>query len=151
MKVRFKNKPNITGISTKFNKGSDVGEVIMYFDDFENLGGADSVFISDLEVFISKNSQFLLNRGTIPEWKSVGHWISMSEAFENYDLITDNYNIEFFEPENDEERKRGYRLSGYDLARLKAEELSPQEIKKKSYKEAIKRHSKIRKIFVVYK
>ena len=47
MKVRFKNKPNITGTVNKFNKGSPVGEVIMYFDDFENLGGADSVYIKN--------------------------------------------------------------------------------------------------------
>ncbi len=33
----------------------------------------------------------------------------MNEAFENHDLITDNYNTEFFEPKNDEEKKRGYR------------------------------------------
>ncbi len=121
MKVRFKNKPEITGTSNKFNKGSNVGEVIIYFDDFENLGGADSVYISELEVFITKNLQFLLNKSVIPEWTSVGHWISMSEAFKNNDLITDNYDVEFFEPVNEEERKRGYRLTDYDLARLKAE------------------------------
>ncbi len=137
MKVRFKNKPNITGTANKFNKGSPLGEIIMYFDDFENLGGADSVFISDLEVFISKNLQFLLNKGIIPEWKSVGYWVSMSEAFKNNDLITDNYNTKFFEPENDEERKRGYRLSDHNLTELNASVedtgSAPKFIKRKNY------------------
>jgi len=119
MKVRFKNKPNITGTSSKFNS-SPVGEVIIYFDDFENLGGADSVYISELEVFITKNLEFLLKRTIIPEWTPVGHWMSMSEAFKNNDLITDNYNTKFFEPKNDEERKRGYRLTKHDLAELNA-------------------------------
>jgi len=122
MKVRIKNTPNITGISNKFNTNS-TGEVIIYFDDFDNLGGADSVYISELEVFITKNLQFLLNRGVIPEWTPFGHWILMSEAFKNNDLITDNYNVEFFEPENDEERKRGYRLTDYDFSKTKSREL----------------------------
>ncbi len=121
MKVRFKNKPNITGTASKFNTSSPVGEVIMYFDDFERLGGADSVYISELEVFITKNLQLLLNKSVIPEWTPVGHWISMSEAFKNNDLITDNYSVEFFEPKDEEERKRGYRLTNYDLVRLRAE------------------------------
>ncbi len=60
MKVRMKDKPNITGTASKFNTCSPVGEVIMYFDDHEKFGGADSVYISDLEVFITKNTQFLL-------------------------------------------------------------------------------------------
>jgi len=119
MKVRMKNTPNITGISNKFNTNS-TGEVIIYFDDFENLDGTDSVYISELEVFITKNLQYLLNRGVIPEWTPVGHWIPMDEAFKNKDLITDNYNTTFFEPENDEEKKRGYRSTKHDLAELNA-------------------------------
>lgn len=109
MKVRFKNKSNVTGTSSKFNTGSPAGEVVMYFDDHEKFGGADSVYISDLEVFITKNQQFLLKKDNTKRWIPVGHWISMSEAFENHDLITDNYNTTFFEPNNEEEKKRGYR------------------------------------------
>jgi len=120
MKVRMKNNPNITGISNKFNTSS-TGEVIIYFDDFENLDGTDSVYISDLEVFITKNKLFLLRKNGIEKWTPIGHWIPMDEAFKNKDLITDNYNTTFFEPENDEEKKRGYRLTDYDLAKLKAE------------------------------
>ncbi len=117
MKVRLKNKPNITGNSHKFNTSSPAGEVIVGFDG----GDMDSVYISDLEVFITKNMQFLLNKGVLPEWESVGHWISMSDAFDKKLLITDNYNIEFFEPNNNEEKKRGYRLTGRDLQEFEAQ------------------------------
>ena len=119
MKVRMKNNPNITGISNKFNTSS-TGEVIIYFDDFENLDGTDSVYISDLEVFITKNKLFLLNKPIIPECTSVGHWIPMNEAFKNKDLIIDNYNIYFFEPKDNEEKNRGYRLTEHDLDVLNA-------------------------------
>ncbi len=110
MKVRMKHNIKTTGTASKFNTGSPAGEVVMYFDDYEKFGGADSVYISDLEVFITKNIQFLLNKEETQKWTPVGHWISMGEAFKNHDLITDNYNTEFFEPKNEEEKKRGYRM-----------------------------------------
>lgn len=105
MKVRCKNKPNITGTSSKFNLGSNKEVIVIYED-----GYIDSVFISELEVFITKNLKFLLNKGEKQEWSPVGHWISMDEAFKNKDLITDNYNTKFFEPKDEEEKNRGYRL-----------------------------------------
>lgn len=89
MKVRFTKNKEITGTSDKFNIISHT-EVLMYFD---KGGGASSEFISDLEVKIKDK------------------WISLSEAFKQKMLITDNYNTKFFEPENEEEKKRGYRLN----------------------------------------
>ena len=50
------------------------------------------MFISDLEVYLdSKNI-----------------WKDMSKAFQDNDLIIDNYNIWFREPDNQEEIDRGY-------------------------------------------
>lgn len=99
MKVRLIKNPRITGTANRFNTGSPAGEVIMGFDG----GDMDSMFISELEVLIKDK------------------WIPLSQAFENHILIIDNFNTEFFEPMNDEERRMGYRLTAYDLMKLKAE------------------------------
>ena len=60
----------------------------------EVLTGDDSVYVRDLDVFLVKK----------------GMWKDMLQAFRDHDLIRDNYNTYFFEPETDEERKRGYAL-----------------------------------------
>ena len=87
MKVRsIKNKNNI-GTSNKFNTSSPVCEVVVYWkDDLSDEYG------SDLEVFINNE------------------WIPLIKAFDQKLLITDNYNTQFFEPKDDEEKERGYRL-----------------------------------------
>ena len=89
MRVRTKDKPNLEFYSDKFNTHA-LGEVEGCSVDF----GIDLFFIKDLDVFIE----------ALREWKD------MRQAFKDKDLISDNYNIYFFEPENDEERKKGYRL-----------------------------------------
>lgn len=86
MKVRFIKNKEITGTSHKFNFNSQ--EVIICLND----EGLDSEYIKDLEVEIKDE------------------WISLSEAFKQKLLITDNHNIGFFEPINNEEKERGYRL-----------------------------------------
>ena len=80
MKVRFKKGKET--FANKFNP-TGVGEV---------LTGDDSVFISDLNVWLESKK----------EWKD------MSEAFRDHDLIVDNYNTYFFEPRSEEDRKRGF-------------------------------------------
>jgi len=88
MKVRH--KKGYTGISSKFNTLA-LSEIIVYFDD--DLG-ADSDFISNYDVYLeSKN-----------EWKD------MKQAFRDHDIIEDNYATYFFEPQNEEDRKRGFTL-----------------------------------------
>ncbi len=87
MKVRLIKNKEITGTSNKFNTCS-FNEVIVCFPD----GGLESEFIFNLEVKIE-------NR-----------WISLSEAFKQKLLVIDNYNTGFFEPVNDEEKDKGYRL-----------------------------------------
>ncbi len=86
MKVRFTDKPHITGISGRFNVVA-LAEVIVGFD---NDMGADTCYIKDLDVLIGEE------------------WITMHQAFKNHDLITDNYNTYFFEPKTPEDRERGY-------------------------------------------
>ncbi len=88
MKARLIKNKDVTGMSNKFNTTSH-NEVFMYFD---NEGGASSEFISDVEVKIKDK------------------WIPLSEAFKQKLLISDNYNTEFFEPINEEEKERGYKL-----------------------------------------
>ena len=83
MKVRYKETGVIAG-SGRFNI-STVGEV---------LTGDDSAYIHDLDVWLEQKK----------EWKD------MVQAFKDYDLITDNDNTIFFEPRNEEEKKRGYSL-----------------------------------------
>lgn len=82
MRIRYK-KTGIEAAASTFN---------IYAID-EVLTGDDTVYISDLDVWLP-----LLNA-----------WKDMSQAFTDHDLIIDDYNTRFFEPENDEERTRGYR------------------------------------------
>lgn len=83
MKVRYKNNGQLAW-SSQFN--------ILTLN--EVLTGDDSVFISSLDVFIEAKQ----------EWKD------LRQAFKDRDVITDNYNSRFFEPQNEEDRKRGYTL-----------------------------------------
>ena len=84
MKVRYR-KTQTEAISSRFNIHS-IGEVIT--ED-------DSPFISELDVYLEQKH----------EWKD------MSQAFKDKDLITDNYNTTFFEPQNEEDRVRGFTLT----------------------------------------
>jgi hypothetical protein len=84
MKVRYKKSGQIT-YSGSFNMNA-LGEV---------LTGDDSPFISELDVFIEKS----------------GEWLDMSKAFRNRDLIVNNYNSHFFEPQTEKDKQRGYTLN----------------------------------------
>lgn len=86
VKVRLIDSPDVTGEANKFVDN----EVIVYYDG-QN-GYISSEFISDLEVLINDK------------------WTNFKEAFKNHDLIYDIYNTNFFEPKDEEERKRDYRL-----------------------------------------
>jgi hypothetical protein len=88
MKVRFLERPDVTGVASSFNTHG-LGEVILGFD---GEGGADSCYISDLEVFLEARQ----------EWKD------MQQAFRDRDLIIDNYNTIFAEPRTAADRERGY-------------------------------------------
>ena len=56
----------------------------------EVLTGDDSAFIKDLDVWVK------------------GQWKDMNQAFQDRDIIPDNYNEYFGEPRNEEDRVRGY-------------------------------------------
>lgn len=86
MKVRHK-KSGAIGSSGMFNTHG-IGEIVVYFKD-----DCTSDFISDYDVQLEDGS-----------WKDLG------EAFEDHDVIIDNYNTRFFYPENEEDMKRGYTL-----------------------------------------
>jgi hypothetical protein len=88
LKVRYKNNVETTGYASNFNMAS-VSEVLVQGD-----WGGDSAFQKDLDVFL--------------EFKQ--KWKDMRKAFEDHDIITDNYNTVFFEPYNKEDKKRGYTL-----------------------------------------
>lgn len=85
MKVRYK-KTLSEASASQFNMHA-LSEV---------LTGDDSPSISELDVWLTKTNP--------PGWKDMG------QAFRDKDLITDNYDSRFFEPENEEDRKRGYTL-----------------------------------------
>jgi hypothetical protein len=88
MKLRHKEKGYLA-FSSWFNIHS-MGELIV---DFEG-SGCSSDFISEYEVFLEARQ----------EWKD------MSQAFEDRDIIVDNYNTYFFEPKSEEDKIRGYTL-----------------------------------------
>jgi hypothetical protein len=82
--VRYK-KTRSTAWASRFNV-STLAEV---------LTGDDSPSISELDVWLEQKQC----------------WKDMGDAFRDRDLITDNYNTCFFEPQNEEDRKRGFTLS----------------------------------------
>lgn len=90
MKVRHKDRPDKEGIANNFNLSTvSSQEMFVYFP-----GDADSDYVKDYEVFL----------------ESTQEWKDMNEAFRDHDLITDNYNHHFFEPDNDMDRERGYTI-----------------------------------------
>ena len=79
MKLRHR-KTHISAASNRFNVQA-LAEIDV---------GNDSMFISDLEVFVN------------------GDWKDMNEAFRDRDIIPNNYNSTFDVPETEEDKKRGY-------------------------------------------
>lgn len=84
MKVRYKSNGAIAYVSS-FNM-TTTGEV---------LTGDDSAYIAELEVFLEKS----------------GEWKDMRQAFRDHDLITNDANTSFFEPENEKDKVRGFSYS----------------------------------------
>lgn len=79
MKVRYKDSHEERN-TNRFNP-CGVSEIDMY---------DDSAFIKDLDVEID------------------GEWKDMGEAFDDKDIVPDNYNQFFGVPESEEARERGY-------------------------------------------
>lgn len=98
MKVREKIHPEDKCCSGKFNTHA-LAEVICYWEE-----DSDSMFIKDLDVYIEAKV-FNGFCGIAVGWKDMG------QAFEDHDIIIDNYNTCFFEPANEEDRKRGFTLN----------------------------------------
>lgn len=95
MSVRVRNKKSgDIGFTGSFNTSTALPQEILVT--FENDYVTD--FITEYEVFLAFGPR-------------AGRWVDMMEAFENHDLINDNENRIFFEPTNDEDRKRGYTLT----------------------------------------
>lgn len=89
MQVRTKENPDSEFYAGRFN--------VCALDEVEGCSeafGVDLFYIKDLDVWI----------------EGLGKWKDMRLAFRDKDLIIDNHNTVFFEPENEDERKRGYRL-----------------------------------------
>lgn len=81
MRLRYK-KTGTECWSNRFNPHG-LGEV---------LTGDDSVYISELDVFVN------------------GEWKDLQQAFKNHDVLPDNLNLYFFEPVSEEDKQRGYVL-----------------------------------------
>ena len=73
--------------SSEFNIHG-LSEIIVYYAD-----GCDSDFIFNFDVELKD-----------------GSWKDMHQAFEDHYIITDNLDTEFFYPECDADRNRGYTL-----------------------------------------
>jgi hypothetical protein len=86
MKVKNKNTGSV-GYSDKFNTHG-LGEMIVYFED----GDCSSEYIKDYDTFV----------------ESENAWMDMGEAFRQNLIIPDNYNVDFREPDNVEEKYRGW-------------------------------------------
>lgn len=86
MKVR--NKANGSeGYSNTFNVHA-LSEIIVCFLDSD----CSSEFISDYEVYLESKQEYM----------------DMLQAFKEKLIITDNYNTNFREPKDDQERERGW-------------------------------------------
>ncbi len=87
MKIRKIDTEEI-GESSEFNTSS-LSEILVYFSDW-----MDTDYMKDYMVYIEATEK----------------WMTFTEAFKEKHIITDNYNRHFFEPETEEDRKRGYTL-----------------------------------------
>lgn len=96
MKAREKMKPEIAIHTGKFNIHA-LNECICYWPE----GNADSMYFKDLDIWIKATSE--------ATGKQIG-WKDMRQAFKDKDIIVDNFNTCFFEPKNEEDRKRGFTL-----------------------------------------
>lgn len=86
MRVRLKKDHSVQGWSSRFNTGG-LGEVIVTYEN----GEMSSEYISDYDVLLDS-----------------GEWRCLRESFRSHDLVTDNYETNFREPLNPEERIRGW-------------------------------------------
>jgi hypothetical protein len=89
MKLREKLNAESISYSDKFNIYG-IGEIIVNCED----GDRFSDSISNYDVFLKKS----------------GKWKDLRQAFQDKDIITDNYNTSFFEPSTDEDKERGFTL-----------------------------------------
>lgn len=87
MIVRAK-KGTWIGESSELNQQA-INEIIVVYSD----GDKDNEFFKDCEV-------------RLPD----GTWKGLQEAFNDHDIITDNYNTYFFAPQNIKDRNRGYTI-----------------------------------------
>jgi len=85
MRVRYKSN-NVEGYSSLFNVTA-LSEVLVDGD-----WGGDSAFIRELEVWLEKSEL----------------WKDMRQAFQDRDIIPDNYHRWFGEPKTEEDKERGY-------------------------------------------
>jgi len=88
MKIRQK-ETNEIGSSSTFNLNA-MNEILVYFED-----SMDTDYPSNYDFYI----------------ESISEWVSYARAFGDENLIiTDNENTCFFEPENEEDKQRGYTI-----------------------------------------
>jgi hypothetical protein len=76
--------------SSSFNTHA-LSEIVVLFDE----GDADSDYISNYDVLLTTGPR-------------AGQWVSLSDAFKQHDVIPNNHNTCFAEPQSDEDRERGY-------------------------------------------
>jgi len=96
MKAREKIHPKTMLHTSRFDIHA-LNECICYWPE----GNADSMYFRDLDVFIEATSKIT--------GQQIG-WKDMREAFGDKDIIVNNFNTHFFEPANEENRKRGFTL-----------------------------------------
>ena len=73
---------------SRFNMHS-LHEIVVYGGDW-----CDTMYIREFDVWLEARQ----------EWKD------LQQAFRDHDVIVDNYNSRFFEPENEQDRARGFTL-----------------------------------------
>ena len=86
MKIKYK-KSGKVGSSHEFSShAAGPPEILVYFEEW-----IDTDFMHNYLVYIEAKQE----------------WMEFSQAFGNKDLIIDNFNTIFFEPKNEEDKKRG--------------------------------------------
>lgn len=96
MKARLlrEGKEPALGEAHQFNTHA-MFEVIFCFQNAQGeFDDQDSVFGKDVEVFVEAKKA----------------WMPLGEALKTHDVINDNYNTRFFEPQTPADRERGFTL-----------------------------------------
>jgi hypothetical protein len=88
--MQLRHKTTQTSCSSSTFNTHSLDEIIVYYDD-----DCDSDSLHNFDALLVTGPR-------------AGQWVALADALKQHDVITDNYNKHFAEPQTDADRERGY-------------------------------------------